>query len=229
MRISEVANLTGLNVSSIRFYERKGLLAPVRAEESKYRDYTEEDVQRIKRILLYRKMGISVETIYLLLDGQADMNEVLQRNITDLQSQLENLQGAMDLCQLLLNERQIDDEKLDQYLSYVHEEEARGRQFAEAEELLEELVEFTRENVFSWHPGLVWLFQRPWIARLISAGLWAAVIAVPAIHLIDCIKGTDTFNPIILAVYGCAIVIYGYAFTEFRKERKKYLKGGSGK
>ena len=60
MRISEVAGLTGLNVSNIRFYERKGLLTPVREEESRYRDYTEEDVRRIKRILLYRKMGIPV-------------------------------------------------------------------------------------------------------------------------------------------------------------------------
>ena len=30
MRISEAANLTGLNISNIRFYERKGLLKPVR-------------------------------------------------------------------------------------------------------------------------------------------------------------------------------------------------------
>ena len=62
MKISEAAKLTGLNVSSIRFYERKGLLMPQREDGSKYRDYTDEDVQRIRQILLYRKMGISVET-----------------------------------------------------------------------------------------------------------------------------------------------------------------------
>lgn len=226
MRISEVAKRTGLNVSSIRFYERKGLLAPVRAEESKYRDYTEEDVQRIKRILLYRKMGISVETIWLLLNGQADMNEVLQRNISDLQSQMENLQGALELSKMLLEERQIDDGKLDQYLNYVHEEEARGRKFAEAEELLEDLVEFTRTNIFSWHPGLIWLFQRPWIARLISVGLWIAVMAVPVIHLADYFRGAESLKPVLLIVYGCLMVIYGCAFMTFRKEKKKYLEGG---
>lgn len=59
MKISEAAKLTGLNVSSIRFYERKGLLMPQREDGSKYRDYTDEDVQRIRQILLYRKMGIS--------------------------------------------------------------------------------------------------------------------------------------------------------------------------
>ena len=45
MRISEVSKLTGLSVSNIRFYGKKGLLAPVREEDSKYRDYSEENVQ----------------------------------------------------------------------------------------------------------------------------------------------------------------------------------------
>ena len=48
MRIGEIAKLTGLNISNIRFYERKGLLCPEREEDSKYRDYTEADVLRVK-------------------------------------------------------------------------------------------------------------------------------------------------------------------------------------
>ena len=97
MRIGEVAELTGLNISNIRFYERKGLLLPVREKESKYRNYTQEDVSRIKKILLYRKMGIAVETIYLLLEGEADLKIVLERQRQELAAQMENLQGAMDL------------------------------------------------------------------------------------------------------------------------------------
>lgn len=40
MKIGEVANETGLSISNIRFYEKKGLLSPSRKEESGYRDYT---------------------------------------------------------------------------------------------------------------------------------------------------------------------------------------------
>lgn len=152
MRISEVASRTGLNISNVRFYERKGLLTPGREEENKYRDYTEEDIKRIKQILLYRKMGVSVETIYLLLNGQADRKEVLARQKRELQMQIENLQGAKELCSLMLQEEQIDDEKLDQYLNYVHKEEAQGKKFAEVEELLEDIVEYTKTNIFRWDP-----------------------------------------------------------------------------
>ena len=44
MKISEAAKLTGLNVSSIRFYERKGLLMPQREDGSKYPDQADSSV-----------------------------------------------------------------------------------------------------------------------------------------------------------------------------------------
>ena len=79
MRIGEIAKRTGLNISNIRFYERKGLLTPKREQDSQYRDYTEEDVLQVKTILLYRKMGIPIETVYLLLHGQEEMKVMLFR------------------------------------------------------------------------------------------------------------------------------------------------------
>ncbi len=79
MKISEAAELAGLKASNVRFYERKGLLAPARKEDSRYRDYSMEDVQRIRQILLYRKMGISIDTIYLLLIEKAGVKDVLLR------------------------------------------------------------------------------------------------------------------------------------------------------
>ena len=48
MKIGEVANETGLSISNIRFYEKKGLLSPSRKEESGYRDYTKDDIKRLK-------------------------------------------------------------------------------------------------------------------------------------------------------------------------------------
>lgn len=97
MRISEVAALTGLAVSNIRFYEKKGLLAVQREKESKYRDYSEEDIERLKIILLYRKMNFSIDTIYLLLQGKADLSEALIRQEEELAGQMDMLQGSIEL------------------------------------------------------------------------------------------------------------------------------------
>ena len=84
MRIGEIAERTGLNISNVRFYERKGLLTPERETGSKYRDYSEEDVNRIKKILLYRKMGIPVDTIYLILKDKQDITDIILRQQKEL-------------------------------------------------------------------------------------------------------------------------------------------------
>lgn len=73
MRIGEIAKLTGLNISNIRFYERKGLLCPEREEDSKYRDYTEADVLRVKEIMLY---PVKVEA---LCSHRGKVNYALQK------------------------------------------------------------------------------------------------------------------------------------------------------
>lgn len=142
MRISEVAELTGLNASNIRFYEKKGLLTPGRDEESRYRDYSMEDVEDLKRIILYRKMNLPIETIYLLQNEQVSLRSVLKRQEEELSVQKEMLQGAIDLCTKLLEEQDVEQIDIDYYLNYVQEEEDKGKHFAAVEELLEDVDEF---------------------------------------------------------------------------------------
>jgi len=64
--IKELAEKTGSIPNAIRFYEKKGLLCPKRTE-SNYRVYEAADVARLEQILLYRKMGFSIEDIKELL------------------------------------------------------------------------------------------------------------------------------------------------------------------
>ena len=97
MKIGEVGKETGLSASNIRFYEKKGLLCPKRREESQYREYGPEDVRRLKEIMLFRKLGISVESIYLMYQGQADYDGLLLRQEEELSEQMEILKGALEL------------------------------------------------------------------------------------------------------------------------------------
>lgn len=221
MRIGEVAELTKLNVSSIRFYERKGLLAPVREQESKYRNYTAEDVCRIKQILLCRKMGIPVETIYLLFHGQADFHEVLLRQKAELKDQMAELEGAIELCGLVLMDPGLDAQKVDDYLNYVHEEERQGKQFAQAREWMGDVAEYTRAGLFHNEPWILWLFRKPWIANVCSAGIWIAILSVPLMHSYECIVNGKDWNISLMLLYGVIILVYGAGFLAFRRARKK--------
>lgn len=79
MRIKEVEQRTGLTAKAIRLYESKGLLKPARETENDYRDYTEEDVARLKTIAILRKLDVPVKTIKEWTDGKTELRDILQK------------------------------------------------------------------------------------------------------------------------------------------------------
>ncbi|MEX2294374.1 MAG: MerR family transcriptional regulator [Acidimicrobiales bacterium] len=63
MRISELAGRVGVPASTVRYYERIGLLTMPERTESGYRDYAEDDATRLLFITRARRMGLSCEQI----------------------------------------------------------------------------------------------------------------------------------------------------------------------
>lgn len=61
---------TGLNRSSIRFYEKKGLISPERNKKNGYREYTNQDMEDIQKIAYLRTLGISIEDISQAMQGK---------------------------------------------------------------------------------------------------------------------------------------------------------------
>ena len=49
--IKEAEMQTGITKQNIRYYEKIGLLQPSREQENKYRNYSEEDIRRLKLIV----------------------------------------------------------------------------------------------------------------------------------------------------------------------------------
>ena len=83
MKIGQAAQLTGLTISNIRFYERKGLLEPERNDQSKYRNYSEQDIRRLKQIILYRKMNMPIEKIASMLNDPAVSEELVRQQLQE--------------------------------------------------------------------------------------------------------------------------------------------------
>jgi len=60
MRVSELAERAGTTATTIRFYEAEGALpAPSRADNG-YRDYSEEDLCRIRLVVALRGLGLDL-------------------------------------------------------------------------------------------------------------------------------------------------------------------------
>lgn len=67
MRISELAELAAVNVQTVRYYERRGLVAPVRRRPSGFRVYDAEAVRRIRFIRHVQALGFTLREIGELL------------------------------------------------------------------------------------------------------------------------------------------------------------------
>lgn len=79
MTIKEVETTLGITRANVRFYEKEGLLFPKRNPLNDYRDYSEEDLQVLQKILFLRNLDIPIETIRRLEQGNADLCEVLRQ------------------------------------------------------------------------------------------------------------------------------------------------------
>lgn len=79
MTIKAVEERTGLSRSNIRFYEKEKLIEPSRNESNGYRDYSENDVENIKKIAYLRTLGISIEDIRSIISEKVTLQKMLEK------------------------------------------------------------------------------------------------------------------------------------------------------
>lgn len=98
MYISEVMAQTGLSKKAINLYEEKGLLYPCKVPKGEYREYryfTEEDVKRLELIAGLREIGLSLNDIEKIINGEkADI--ILQKHLKQQQESLSTLLNIMN-------------------------------------------------------------------------------------------------------------------------------------
>ena len=67
MKISELADHAGVSTSSIRYYERIGLLPTPPRSNNGYRDYDDESLARVAFVTHAKRIGLTLEQISGLL------------------------------------------------------------------------------------------------------------------------------------------------------------------
>ena len=67
MRAGEIATSAGVNVQTLRFYERRGLLKPPARRSSGYREYPAETAQIVRFIKRAQELGFTLDEVHDLL------------------------------------------------------------------------------------------------------------------------------------------------------------------
>jgi len=112
MKIGELANLSGVSVTSVRYYEEEGILPTPRRLENGYRDYPKSAVVELIFLRQSRQFGFTLNECRQLLKLWRDPNRrsaevhqlVIQRQqqvaqqITDLTSMHRLLSNLLSHC-----------------------------------------------------------------------------------------------------------------------------------
>lgn len=104
--VGVLAKRFGLSRSALLYYDSIGLLKPAARGPGEYRRYSEEDAQRLSRILLYRRAGLSLADIGAAL-GQEDSGlcERLEERLEELNQDIAALRSQQRLIVGLLKRR----------------------------------------------------------------------------------------------------------------------------
>ena len=106
MKIGQLAQRSGVNIDTVRYYEREGLLPKAQRLASGYRVYDESDVKRLRFVRRAKALGFTLVEIRELLelsdhrdDDMATLKTVAIEKIADIEAkiaELERIRAALE-------------------------------------------------------------------------------------------------------------------------------------
>lgn len=103
--ISEFAKLRDININSLRYYEKLGLLKPAFIDESNgYRYYSSEQVSILNKIILCIQLGIPLKEMvgFLDEDGNLESQKLLEQGRIVAQKRIQEMQNNLDYIEYSL-------------------------------------------------------------------------------------------------------------------------------
>ena len=97
--VTEVSRSYGVSARMLRHYEKLGLIGSERKEDYAYRVYRPEDIQRLRQILVLRKLRLSLKEIGAILNdpGPATAISVFEKNLAQMDEELRSLHAVRDV------------------------------------------------------------------------------------------------------------------------------------
>lgn len=110
--IRELADEFNVTTRTLRFYEEKGLLSPVRDKQN--RSYSSADRTRLRLILRGKRLGLSLEessTIILMYDAKNRNTEQLESLVAKIREKRQQLISQQKDLDLMLLDLQKSEER----------------------------------------------------------------------------------------------------------------------
>lgn len=150
MNIKEAEYQTGISRRNIRFYEQKGMLHPARNQDNDYRDYSPQDIERLKLIRALRMVDMSLEDIRDVLQGTATLEQAVAAQEAQLQRKIQDAQTAIRFCRSL--GKLGEGSEVDAILREMDQKENRKHLFTQWKQDYKKMCKFLQQATFTFIP-----------------------------------------------------------------------------
>lgn len=106
MKINEVIKEVNLSKRAIKYYEEEGLLK-IKRDHNGYRNYSKENIETLKEIAVYRKLGISIHDIKKI--QKHNHHEILLEVLEKMESELSQKSDEVEALRQYIQTHNIDD------------------------------------------------------------------------------------------------------------------------
>jgi len=113
LTVMQLAKKFKISRTTILYYEREGLLLPRYRSENGYRQYGQQEIERLQSIISYRSFGLPVKEIAPLLDEHKEKNQeqILRDQFNSLGEQIQKLHQQQKTIVAILRDPSLLDDK----------------------------------------------------------------------------------------------------------------------
>ena len=84
MLINEIAKKCKITKKAVQYYTQQGLIVPA-VMENGYHNFSEQDAEILKQVVLYRKLGLSISEIKGVLRNHKELTSILHQRTLELE------------------------------------------------------------------------------------------------------------------------------------------------
>lgn len=120
-KVGEIAGKVGMNVETLRYYEKIKIMPKPKRKESRYRFYDEMDLRRLVFIKRAKGLGFTLKEIKELLNLKiestatcGDVKHLAEHKLNDIKERISDLKNIKNVLMKLINQCVCEELSIDE-------------------------------------------------------------------------------------------------------------------
>lgn len=174
-KTNQFAKLANVTDRTIRYYDKIGLLKPSFIMSNGYRQYTDEDLLKLQKIISLKELGLSIQEIFPLVKNEENIKDslVLQSRLLDSKiSQLEQMKETLTSVIESIDSGDMDWKKVISLLQVTNQDSNIIEHYRNSNHLKVRinLHDKYSTNTQGWYPWILEQIDFGRISRLLEIG-----------------------------------------------------------